>query len=82
MAAAGAPHDAGHTAAAPLMTMLERIEQGILDPPIHDVDRFQPVERSQPQPPFPHHEIGPFDEVVAEPGGQVAVLDVGGAPTR
>ena len=55
---------------------LERIDVGILEPAVDDVDRFEPVERAQPHAPLSHDQVGALDEVDAELHGEVRVVDV------
>ncbi len=72
--ALGADH-AGHPLVAH-QVVLDGVELALGEPPEQHVDLLQALQRPQPHPPPPHHDVGRLGHVVAQPGGQVGVLDV------
>ena len=55
----------------------ERVERGVLEPAVHDVDRLETVQRRATRPVLAHHEIAALGEVHADLDGEEGVLDVG-----
>ena len=69
--------EASASPGTPVLAGRDRVEHGVGQPAVDDVDGVEPAQRAQPQAPAPNDEVGTFHEVEPERPGERRVLDVG-----